>query len=1734
MPSPVDQHPAEPVAIVGLACRLPGAPDPAALWRLLKAGGDAISDVPIERWDGDALYDADLNAPGKTATRRGGFLDQVDGFDAAFFGISPREAEQMDPQQRLMLELSWEAMEDAGVVPADLEGSATGVYFGAMWDDYDKLFSRGLSSMGPHSATGRDLSIIAARVSYVLGLRGPSITVCTACSSSLVAVHQACQSLRAGESRAALAGGVSLTLAPHSSVLMSKVGGMAPDGRCKTFDARADGYVRAEGGGVVLLKPLADALADHDPIYCVIRGSAVNNDGASNGLTAPCAEAQAAMLRDAYAAAGVEPGAVQYVEAHGTGTGLGDPTEARALGRVMGNNRDPARPLLVGSVKTNIGHLEAAAGVTGLIKTALALRHREIPANLNFQQPNPAARLEQRGLEVPTRLRPWPAGEPALAGVSSFGFGGTNCHVVLQGMASGPPREATDESSLAEQLNPRYTLLPVSARDPHALAARQQQVEAAWSGAVTFRQMADLAYTVAARRAHLIHRAAYVVRHGQGLPEPITGRSRPGIRPTVAFVFSGHGSQWPLMGADLLRVSPAFREAFARCAESLEPHLGWCPFEALDRGRLGDHLERVSDVQPVIFAVQTALAALWRHAGVSPDAVVGHSVGEVAAAHVAGALTLDDAARVICGRSRVLERVAGRGAMMAVPLPLAEAARAVQGREDEVNVAVINGGPYCVLAGEPGALDEVARELAVAGVEARRVDIDLAAHSPQITPLLAEMKQSVDGIQPRAPLVPMASSVTGELVRGAALDPGYWASNLRQPVRFDLATELLLGDGVDTFVEVSPHPLMLGAVEWLAANQQREALVVGTLRRGQPDEEMFLAGAARLWAEGCPLDPSALQGGRGRCVPLPPYPWQRRRYWPGQTPAPAWESGPSASSGGSVPGARYLDSHLESSVDGVRFYQSQLDQEATPVLGAHGLDGDAVVPAGVLLDMALCAGRHARGEAVGLRDVVFTAPVTLEPGQGRQVQLVLDPDAWRLSSRRGDTWEVVARGGIRAARGHAAEPIQWQDLTSTEPLCAEGHYEALAARGITYGGELRSVQRVFRQNGRVLVALAGVEDRAVLLDAGLQALVAALPQGTEQFVVARVGDVELRGPTHRAAWALASLHHQRAGHVTFLSADGEPLGGLRDVRLAKLPRALWTERWEPLSPAPPLPHPPTPPPPHWLVVGGPETLATALCQAGGSGWQRASSWDGEGRQVVLLDGAALDAEEADDPLESVTAACSRLVQARNAERVVVVTCNGVCVPGVDSGAAAGPSALHGLARVVREEFPGLEIRVVDVGNIGEADVAALCAEIDTAPGAARRVALRGGQRLVPRRVSWRGRPDRELPRHGTVLISGGLGAVGLQVACELAESGARDLLLLGRRPPDPATEQVMDDLRRKGARVVAAQADVTSPREMEKILTPYTGAGPGDAPARRLAAVIHCAGTVDDALLQDTDPHRLRRVLAPKVAGAWNLHRLTRAIPLEAFVLFGSVGGWEGLAGQGAYAAANAFLDGLAEHRRALGLPAVSIGWCGWRDLGFAATDGGRAGLASLEQRGVGTMSPAEALDTLTRVLTSAPPARLAVMPRVARPELPATSPAPWRQRIMETSQATRRQALLAELVRGALAAVLQLSAEAVDETCPMRDQGLDSMMAVELVERLNHQLGLGLPRMTVWQHPTLQALCEHLEGRLEMKQEPPPQPEPRGEGSSDPLDDVEMAALLEGLSDGELAALGEEEELGE
>ncbi len=879
----------EPIAVIGMGCRFPGGiHSPEAYWQLLLNGTDAIREIPPERWQAEAYYDPDPDAPGKMSTKWGGFLDQIDRFDADFFRISRREAVSMDPQQRLLLEVAWESLENAGIAPHTLYGSATGIFIGIGGFDYGYLSLRhgDIAAIDAYLATGSTHSVASGRLSYVLGLQGPSVSIDTACSSSLVALHQAVQSLRLGECDLALAGGVNLILTPEFHINFSKAHVLSADGRCKAFDAAADGFVRSEGCGLVVLQRLSTAMAAGAPVLAVVKGSAVNQDGRSSGLTVPNGPSQQAVVRKALANAEVEPGQVGYVEAHGTGTALGDPIEVQALAEVFGAARSQADPLLIGSAKTNLGHLETAAGVAGFMKLVLAVRHGVLPPHLHLNNLNPHIPWQEIPVKVTTDTTPWPHdGAPRIGGVSSFGFSGTNAHVIVAQPPAVPDQAATDEQrSGAERERPLH-ILPLSAGSDEAL---ERQIERYRQDLAQKEEieLGDVCYTAGVGRTHFKHRAAFIAEDMPALQARLGERQGPSsaVPPAdkgnggVVFLFTGQGSQYVNMGRRLYETQPVFRESLDRCAQLFEAQLERpltaviYPTEGAPEGE-----EITQFAQPALFAFEYAMAALWRSWGIEPAAVIGHSLGEYVAACVAGAFSLPDAVRLIGERTRLIRALPDDGMMAAVLAPEEEVQGMLQPHRRQAAIAAVNGPRHTVISGHRQAVGAVLEEMKRRGIRFTPLTVSHAFHSPLVEPVVDPFESIVNELQPQPTRLPMVSNVTGEWVPpGQVLDAAYWGRQIREPVRFAAGIGTLYNNGRRLFVEMGPHPVLCG----LGAACVDDALWLPSVRRGSPDWQEMLGSLGELYVRGAEIDWRAFDSPyRRRFVWLPTYPFQREHCW---------------------------------------------------------------------------------------------------------------------------------------------------------------------------------------------------------------------------------------------------------------------------------------------------------------------------------------------------------------------------------------------------------------------------------------------------------------------------------------------------------------------------------------------------------------------------------------------------------------------------------------------------------------------------------------------------------------------------------------------------------------------------------------------------------------------------------------------------------------------------------------
>ncbi|MFF7163192.1 type I polyketide synthase, partial [Streptomyces sp. NPDC008086] len=1755
----------EPIAIIGMACRYPGdVTSPEDLWRLLVDEVDAVSAFPDNRgWDPD-LYDPDPERPGKSAVRHGGFLHDAGEFDAAFFGISPREALAMDPQQRLLLETSWEAVERAGVLPATLHGTRTGVFVGATALEYGTRLQDAPHSVHGHVLTGSTSSVMSGRIAYQLGLLGPAVTVDTACSSSLVALHLAIRSLRSGETNLALAGGATVMASPGMFVEFSRQRGLAPDGRCKSFAAAADGTGWGEGVGMLLVERLSDARRNGHRVLAVIRGSAVNQDGASNGLTAPSGLAQRGVIRQALADARLSAADVDAVEAHGTGTRLGDPIEAEAIMATYGSGRAAGAPLHLGSLKSNIGHAQAAAGVGGVIKMVQAMRHGVLPRTLHVDEPSPHVDWSAGQVSLLTDSTVWPdtGTRPRRAAVSSFGISGTNAHVVLEhDPAAEPVTEPEPGSSTAI---PAPWLL--SARDVPALrtqAARlRARIGAADDEAAVGRSLAVTRTTFEERAAilgdSLAERltAVEALATGDTAPNLITGRAADTGR--IAFLFTGQGAQRHGMGRELYAADPVFAAALDEVCAAFAGRLER-PLREVMFASEGDPdaalLHLTAYTQPALFALEVSLFRLLAHHGMTPDFVAGHSIGELAAAHVAGVLTLDDAATLVAARARLMASAVTGGAMIAVQADEEEVLRTLAGHEDRVSVAAVNGPRSVVISGDADTARSVAETWRARGRKTTELKVSHAFHSPHMDGVLAEFRQVAAGLAFQPPAIPLVSTVTGRLTDPAELtSPDYWSGQIRATVRFLDATRELARHGTTVFVELGPDavltPLVHGALDDAdgsgeTADAGDHSTTVALLRPGRPETSTLAEGIARAHTAGAPLDGARLFPGAA-LLDLPTYPFQREHFWLAPEPA-ADPRGLGLDTADHPLLATVVD--LADSHDTV--LTSRISLSSHPWLADHAIDATVLLPATAFLELAVAAG-DATG-APHVEDLTLHAPLPLAAEQSTRVQVTVGAadDSGRRSftvHASPDTDDSAPRRWTRHATGTLArqdvpvpaftDAAPWPPATADpEPLTDV--YARLAGLGYGYGPAFRGLVAAWRDGEDLYAeirlpetardAVGGFALHPALFDAALHPLVlaAAAPPGQEDTIrlpfawsgvtLHATGATDLRvriSPQGTDTFALSLTDTTGAPVADVAALTLRPVArGSTAVPAAPAPdSALYEVRWPVLAPAA-VPEPTD----RVEAVDGLDAVAPADVVA-----------------VRLYD---LPPREDGRPIAVHRAL--RLIQEFLADarftdtRLALVTRSAIGVrPGEDVvDLAAAP--VWGLVRAAQSEHSDRLVLVDLDDDSGDEELNAALATGEP------QIAVRAGELRVPRLAALASGADPDLPRldpEGTVLITGGTGGLGALFARHLVtEHGVRHLLLAGRRGPDaPGASELATKLGDLGAQVRIAAVDVCDRTALAALLDSV----PADRP---LTAVVHTAGVLDDVTVPSLTPERLDAVLAPKADAARHLHELTESLDLRAFVLFSSVSGLLGTAGQANYAAANTSLDALAQHRRAHGLPATSLAWGLWdtaHGMGAGLTD---AEIARWERAGITPLTPERGLALFDAALRTDVPVLAPVPLRPITTAADATHPllrdlAPRTRRTAATTRSTAgaasdwargiaglpadaRQEAILDLVRGKVAAVLgHTGAGAIAPERAFSDIGFDSMAAVELRNQLTRATGLRLPSTLVFDHPAPGAVAAYLLERVAEQKKPAGTGHTRPRrGTDEPIAIVGMACRFPG-----------------
>ena len=1736
----------EPIAVVGTACRLPGGvQDVDGLWRLLASHRTAETTVPVERWDADAFYHADPARRGAIVTRKGHFLESVDEFDHEFFGFSPREAERMDPQHRLVLELVWEALQDAGMPPSRLPREKTGVFVGIMSAEYGKMIaSSGAAAFDTYYLTGNLPSFAAGRVAYALGTRGPCMAIDSACSSSLVAVHQACKSLRLGETDLGLVAGVSLVLTPELTIGLSNSRVIAPDGLCKTFSADADGIGRGEGAAALVLKRLSDAKRDRDEIFLVIRGTAVNHDGPSAGLTVPSGEAQQQLLRTALHESDLEPAAIDYHEAHGTGTPLGDQIELRAIGSALGKGRSKGH-LYVGSIKANIGHLDAAAGIVGLLKAGVVARKGIVPGQPTLGEPSSQIDWERAGLAVSAQdvvLRgALDGGErgPLRASVASFGLSGTNAAAVVEGFRS------VEEEAPSDELLPRSNtasaepeLVVVSANSPEAnrdlarsLADRFEALE----GAVLGQAVAACNF----RRERYSHRLAVVGADGgsiaQALRTVAAGKrhrlgsagtaSRRRAEAPVAFLFPGAGAQSPGMGRGLWEREASFRATLRELDALLAPRLGWSPADVL-RGASEVPLSH-DYVQPLMFAFQLGLAALWRARGIVPTAVVGHSAGEVAAACVAGVLSTEMACNLICERTRATGRVRGAGVVAIVELSGQEVTALLADKYPDLDLAGKNSPTSTLVSGPKPVIEALLADVGSRGVYGRTVKIEFPSHSRYVEPIREAFISRIENLRHQPPKMRFVSTVLGRVAEVAELNAEYWYRNVREPVDLLGAVTILQDSGCEAFVELSPGPVLLHDVRTTTqarATGDQQPLAVATVHGRHGEVASWLHAVGTMHVHGFPARLASEEPSSVRQVSLPKHPWRRERHWV----SPVRRHADYASAPRKEP---LLSRKVQCSVvESHDVWEMDLDAGAWSP-DDHQVNGVAIVPGTALIEGVAEALAQHHSAPCELRDLDFVEALRLEQGSHRELQVAVQRGTeltFQVASCRDEGMWTVHLSGRAEAFGPKTDAAMAAPYPMpgrpAQPVPVDEFYRKLDKAGLGYGRDFRLLDELYHSADEVVAKLRVPDGNnqefrcdPVVLDAALHASLALdaeslgtaapfVPSSIERLVLGSRPQGPLFSHVRRRPEASSG---ERILDITVFEETGARVVEVSGLLLRRMPagRAPFLEApsmgWVPVDMGGALRSDPGA---CTVEVAGGESalvLAEALTEAGGRVTRREVS-------EVIDSPEALAAIEhlvlvlparwsSRSPMPHVHEACGQLMEVVQAldrsgcsPRLWVVT------EGVsrlrDGGAphALPYAAMSGFCRAAMYEHPELRCTWLDVEDLQQSVAVGRTAQVVLQDLRETELTVDDSE-VRAARLQRPGAPETQdasapvVRSDATYLISGGLGGLGLAAAQWLADKGARHLLLLGRSGVrDEAQATAIARLAKLGCSVTVARVDVADEAGLAQCLAGLEGGPP-------LRGIIHAAGILDDGPISSQTHASLHRVLSPKVAGAWNLHEQTGE--LDFFVLYSSVSSLLGAPGQSNYAAANAFMDALAWHRRALGMPALSVNWGPFRDVGMVPADAAR--LQNLERTGLKGMHSMEAGPALEAMWSGAVAQRTLALLDIqawldAHPVFKESSlvrdylddsvegtRAPQRTVQLESLSSPERVGAIQAVLMEELGYVLHVQAERLDPATAPKDHGVDSLMAIELKNRLHRVLGMRLPVATFLENKAIEVIAQ-------------------------------------------------------
>jgi len=1822
----------EPIAIVGMACRFPGLGQHLEdYWHLLHNGIDAIGKIPPNRWDVNAYYDSKSETPGKMYTREGGFIDPIDQFDAAFFNITPREAVSVDPQQRLLMEVGWEALEHAGIAPTILRNSLTGIFIGISTSEYSQSIIRSgeTNDIDAYSGTGGALSVANGRLAFFFRSNGPAVSLDTACSSSLVAIDLAVQSLRNKKCHLALAGGVNLILSPESTVYLCKVQALSTDGRCRTFDASANGYGRGEGCGIIVLKRLSDAVSDGDRILAVIRGSAVNHDGHSSGLTVPNGAAQQAVIRAALANADLEPSQVNYIEAHGTGTALGDPIELRALTSVFGKSRE----LLLGTAKTNIGHLEPASGVAGVIKVVLALQHSLIPPNLHFENPSPHIPWDDISIRVPTEPTPWPDGvKRPIAGVSSFGFSGTNAHVILQAAPLMQRVERTVERPLH--------ILPLSAQNDQTLAklafGYQQHLKTDSTISVT-----DVCFTAGAGRSHFVQRLAVVTDSIDDLTQRLSALNREGDRtsvfrgqapengrnPKIAFLFTGQGSQYVGMGRELYETQPGFRSHLDKCDELLQPYLKQSLLSILYpktsvEAEANEQLNQTAITQPALFAVEYALAQLWLSWGIVPSAVMGHSIGEYVAACVAGVFSLEDGLKLIAHRGRLMQALPAGGQMAAVFADEDRVKEVVSAYADSVSIAALNGPSNTVISGVGADLQAIMDQLASEGVKAQDLKVSHAFHSSLMEPILDDFEKTAKEVTLSEPRIKLISNVTGQIAgSGEISQAAWWRRHIRQPVRFAESMHTLYEQEYQILVEIGPHPVLLGMGRQCVPVNSGQWLP--SLRRSRADWQQMLESLATLYVQGVAVDWDGFDRDYGRQkVSLPTYPFQRKRYW-----IPERNRVRKVQRSNEFELHPLLGSRITSPVIEDVVFSTKISIDTIPYLKDHVVFGKVVFPVAGYLEIALAAARSIfDSQTIAIEDISIEAPLVLQESKCYELQMIIsstgsdtaifkiysnrslsDSPSW-ISGQAGFTlqkknpWKRHANGTVRVnpTDASASAAISLEDIKGRchEKLDIDRLYQNLESIGCQYGPQFKRLRSVWKQGSEALgeIRVQNVcQDEfqqyhlhPILLESCHQLVLATrfdhrghAPEASDFYFPVSVRRMRFHQKPTTRLWGYAQINKEDGSSKERFKTDvylfddrGEIVADISALMFKRVNGSYfqhatrgkivdWFHKMAWRSSPPFIAESASKghrskPLGKWLILadkGSAGTMLYELLSKKGAKCTRVIRGDNFERcpngiwtvdpsspedfrrllQATGLSDAsdfhgvvylwALDAEKPESDAgswpsmqhtEALTCASvlyltQTMIKSNlpTSPHLWLVTRGCQRIESENDVIAVEQTPMWGLGKAIALEHPEIWGGLVDLDPAQKEDEISMLIDEILTSSKEDLIGFRQGQRWIARLTTAEkheiSSSSPSIRSDCTYLVTGGLGGLGLIVARWLVDLGARYLVLMGRSGASNKAQAAIKEMIQTGAKVLIVQADVSQNEQISAVIDKISESMPP------LRGLFHAAGIVDDGILLQQNWHRFAKVMAPKVQGAWNLHALTQRLTIDHFVLFSSVASLVGSAGQSNYAAANAFLDGLAHYRHSKGLAAISINWGPWSQVGMAASLVENSKDKKSRTDGIQTISPEQGVQIIGNLLQHEI-VQIGVMPVVWKKLLQQNPFGDKRPLLFEIAEAyllnsdtmqngslqieliqqlakapaSEREMIILSRVVKHVASVFQLELNQNPNIHQnLAEMGMDSLMAVELNQLFQADIGHALPSTLAFDYPTINELSQYLAQKI-------------------------------------------------